>query len=149
MAGRQTGPAPAPREFQRETAMTENTAGSGTPDQADLDPDRISERLHRNAAQHGADLDDPLVLAGFLGGAPALQKKTSLLESEDDRRAHAEAMLSLVDALAVDRPGFTAGWNALLTVHTSLVQQSTTVGALSEKSRDVLFDVDARLVHDR
>lgn len=127
--------------------MTEHAAGGETHDQ---DLVGVTVRIHRNAALEGADLDDPMTLAGFLGSIAALlalaQGEARL--PEDQARAHAQAMLDLVDALAVDTPNFNAGWNASLAIHSSLMQNAVKSGEFSTESKDVLFDIAARLLHN-
>lgn len=124
--------------------MTANAAG----DTSEPGVAGIADRIRRNAAQHGADLNDPLSLAGFLGAAAAVLAHASVLLPEEDQRAHAEAMLSLVDALAVEQPPFNTGWNALLAVHASMLNQSVKTDGVSAHSRDLMFDATARLLHD-
>lgn len=66
---------------------------------------------------------------------------------EDQARTHAQAMFDLVDALGVDTPNFNAGWNALLAVHASMMNNAVKAGTLSPDSKGVLFDAAARLMH--
>ncbi|WP_194923153.1 hypothetical protein [Catenulispora pinisilvae] len=126
--------------------MTEHAAGGKTQDQEQVS---VTQRIHRNAALEGADLDDPMTLAGFLGSIAALLALTQgeARLPEDQARAHAQAMLDLVDALAVDAPGFNAGWNASLAIHSSIMKNAVKSGEFTAESKDVLFDVAARLLH--
>ena len=127
--------------------MTEHAAGGETQDQ---DLVGVTEKIHRNAALEGADLDDPMTRAGFLGSIAAVLALTQgeARLPEDQARAHAQAMLDLVDALAVDTPAFNAGWNASLAVHASLMKNAVKAKEISSESKDVLFDVTARLLHN-
>lgn len=126
--------------------MTENTAG--TPAQ---DPAGIAERIARNAAAHGADLEEPLTMAGFFASAAAVLAHAARALPEAERRAHAQAMLELVDAvaaLAVQEQQFADGWDAFLAVHASMVKRAVEAGALSEQTQAALFDASARLLRE-
>lgn len=126
--------------------MTEHAAGGETQDQTVS----VAERIHRNAALEGADLNDPMTRAGFLGSMAALLALTQgeARLPEDQARAHAQAMLDLVDALAVDTPSFNAGWNASLAIHSSVMKNAVATGEFTAEAKDILFDVAARLLHN-
>ncbi|MBS2550465.1 hypothetical protein KGQ19_26700 [Catenulispora sp. NL8] len=127
--------------------MTEHTPGGETLDQ---DQVGVTEKIQRSAAVHGADLTDPMTRAGFLGSMAALLALTQAEARlpEDQARIHAQAILDLVDALGVDTPNFNAGWDALLAVHASMMNNAVKAGTLNAESKDVLFDAAARLLHN-
>lgn len=123
--------------------MTEYTHGG---DGQDQDQVGVAEKIHRNAAEHGADLNNPAALAGFLGSAAAVLAHANTQLSEPDRFTHAQAMLELIDAVTVATPEFIGGWDALLAVHSSLINNAVRAGTLSARSEAVLFDSSARLL---
>ena len=125
--------------------MIEYNPGGETHDQ---DQVGITEKIHRNAALHGADLNVPLCLAGFLGSAAAVLAHANTRLSESERFVHAQAMLDLIDAVAVDAPQFNTGWDALLAVHSSMIKNAVGAGTLSAQTEAVLLDAAARLLHN-
>ena len=126
--------------------MTEHAAGGETHDQTVSD----TEKVHRNVAREGTDLNDPMALAGFFGSMAALLALTQgeARLPKDQAAVHAQAMLDLVDALAVKTPSFNAGWDALLAYHSSLMKRAVQKEEIAPESKDILFDVAARLLHN-
>lgn len=125
--------------------MTEHAPGGETHDQ---DQVGITEKIHRNAAQHGADLTVPLSLAGFLGSAAAVLAHANARLPEPERLTHAQAILELIDAVAVEAPQFNTGWDAMLAVHSSMIRNAVKAGTLTAQTEAVLLDTAARLLHD-
>jgi hypothetical protein len=123
--------------------MTEHTPGG---DRQDQDQVGVAEKIHRNAAEHGADLNNPVALAGFLGSAAAVLAHANTRLSEPDRFTHAQAMLELIDAVTVLTPEFSGGWDAFLAVHSSVINNAVKAGTMTEQAQAVLFDSSARLL---
>ncbi|GAA2019194.1 hypothetical protein GCM10009839_14500 [Catenulispora yoronensis] len=125
--------------------MTESTAGDVTPEQ---DRERIAEMLRRNASAAGADLTQEAEHAGFLGAMAAVLAYAATGLQGDDQRAHAEALVAMIEAVAGSEPAFNRGWDAALTVHMSMVDNAVANGSISEEARNYLFDASAVLLRN-